>query len=94
MKTNWRILLKSKTIWTNILTMIIGIIMALAEVDWVSENPKAAAMIMVAIGAFNIALRIVVMTPFLSEPNSDSDNKPIIYHHIVELKRYRPRSKD
>jgi len=87
MKTNWRILLKSKTIWTNILTMIIGIIMALAEVDWVSENPKAAAMIMVAIGAFNIALRIIVMTPFLSDNQSPV---PVIHHHIVELKRYRP----
>ena len=56
----------SKTIWVNAITAATATLTVLAGQQIVSDHPAVAAAIVAALGALNIALRIVTVLPLSS----------------------------
>ena len=58
---------QSRTIWVNAITAATATLTVLAGQQIVSDHPAAAAAIVAALGALNIALRIVTVLPIGGE---------------------------
>ena len=54
---------ESKTIWVNLITLALAILMAVESQQWISDNPSAAASITAAIAVLNIILRSITVVP-------------------------------
>ena len=57
----------SKTIWVNAITAATATLTVLAGQQIVSEHPGVAAAIVAALGALNVALRIITVLPIGGE---------------------------
>jgi len=54
---------ESKTIWINILTMLLGIIGVITGSELIADNPKLVAAFVMAAGIINLALRAITTKP-------------------------------
>ena len=59
-------LLKSKTMWVNLLTMLAGAVTYFADSELVTNNPDTVAMLGVGLGLVNIILRFLTKEPITS----------------------------
>lgn len=53
----------SKTIWINIISSIIAVVMAIAGQDWIKENPQLASLAVLILAVLNAILRWVTDAP-------------------------------
>ena len=58
MKDWWQ----SKTVWVNLLTLVLSILLFLQGEQWIINNPETVALIGTAIGILNIFLRFLTST--------------------------------
>ena len=54
--------LASKTIWVNVVTVLIGAITVLTGSDWIKDHPTLAATLLALLGVLNVFLRLITTT--------------------------------
>jgi len=55
--------LASKTIWVNVITLVVTLAAAAQGQDWIAQNPQVTAILGAVIGGLNIALRFITSKP-------------------------------
>lgn len=60
---NGKPLVKSKTFWINLVTIVAGIVTLIGGSDLIQENPQYAGLAATVIGVVNILLRLVTKEP-------------------------------
>ena len=61
-KTWWR----SKTIWVNTVTFLIGVVSFLAGQEFIADYPQVATWFAIVLGLLNIALRFLTDQPVVA----------------------------
>lgn len=53
----------SKTIWVNVITLVIALLSTAAANEWVAAHPQTVSFIVATIAALNIVLRFITNQP-------------------------------
>ena len=58
----------SKTIWFNILTLVVAVLMAVSESPILAEYPQATEVLLMVVGVINLILRSVTSRALTTRP--------------------------
>jgi hypothetical protein len=57
---------KSKTVWINVLTLVVALVVAIQDHQWIKTNPNLAAASTMLLAVINVFLRWLVDQPITS----------------------------
>ena len=77
---------KSKTVWVNILTLLVAIITSIQSHEWISNYPNLLAAFTMILAIVNVFLRWLVDQPITSIAKRFDKYRPQVMKHINETK--------